>query len=278
MPTSTIASPASTAYVCTTCGTQYPPSAAPPASCRICDDDRQYVPRAGQRWTTLDTLRQTHRNAYRRLEPGLLGIGTEPTFAIGQRALLVQTPGGNVLWDCITYVDQATVDIVAALGGIATIAISHPHYYTTCVEWAHAFGCEVLLHEADRAWLMRPDPAVRFWSGDRRTLHDGLTIVRCGGHFDGGSVLHWPAGGLGRGALLTGDIVQVLPGEKLVSFMYSYPMLVPLGATRVQAIVDALAPFQYDRIYGAWWDRVIDEGGRQAVKESAARYLRHLAP
>jgi hypothetical protein len=68
----------------------------------------------------------------------------------------------------------------------------------------------------------------------------------------------------------------VLPGEKLVSFMRSYPMLVPLSARQVQDVVDRIAPFAYDRIYGAWWDRVIDEDGPAAVERSAARYIAHL--
>lgn len=266
----------SIAWLCATCGTQHAPSDQPPASCAICDDERQYVPRGGQRWTTLDALQRGHRVAFRRLEPGLMGIGMEPAFAIGQRALLVQSPKGNVLWDCIPLLDQATVDVVTALGGITAIAISHPHYYTTCVEWAHAFACDVLLHEADRAWMLRPDPAVHFWSGDTLRLHDGLTLHRLGGHFDGGTVLQWPAGADGRGALLVGDIVQVLPGEKLVSFMYSYPMLVPLPAAEVTRIAERVASMSFDRVYGAWWDRVIDLGGKEAVAFSAARYVERV--
>ncbi|HPV08657.1 MAG TPA: hypothetical protein PLD57_16455, partial [Aggregatilineales bacterium] len=105
----------------------------------ICEDERQYIGWGGQKWTTLDALRETHKNVFYAEEPGLLGIGTTPSFAIGQRSLLVQTPGGNILWDCITLLDEATVQIVRALGGIRAIGISHPHYYSSMVEWAHAF-------------------------------------------------------------------------------------------------------------------------------------------
>lgn len=69
---------------------------------------------------------------------GLVGIGTEPSFAIGQRALLVRTPQGNVLWDSITLIDDATVDAVRKLGGIRAIAISHPHYYSSASGAAHS--------------------------------------------------------------------------------------------------------------------------------------------
>jgi hypothetical protein len=132
------------ARICTACGIQFPPSAQPPRECPICADYRQFVPRAGQRWTTLEELRRDHRNAFQQLEPGLMGFSTTPEFAIGQRALLVRTPAGNVLWDCVSLIDEATVEIVKGLGGLRAIAISHPHYYTTMVEWSRAFGAPVL--------------------------------------------------------------------------------------------------------------------------------------
>ncbi len=131
-------------------------------------------------------------------EPGLTRIITEPKVAIGQRAFLVQTAAGNVLWDCLTLIDDATVAAVRALGGIAAIAISHPHYYSCMVEWSRAFDAPVFLHAADRQWVMRPDPAVTFWEGATHTLLPGLTLVHCGGHFAGGTVLHWAEGAAGR--------------------------------------------------------------------------------
>jgi hypothetical protein len=94
----------------------------------------------GQSWTTLERLRISHHNGFRQYEPGLIGIGTQPKFAIGQRALLVCTPEGNILWDCISLIDDATVTLIKGLGGLHAIAISHPHFYTTLVDWSRAFG------------------------------------------------------------------------------------------------------------------------------------------
>jgi hypothetical protein len=260
--------------ICSTCGTQFAESAAPPERCPICDDLRQYVPPRGQSWTTLEALRRFHRNSFRRIEPRLFGIGMAPEFAIGQRALLIRSPGGNVLWDCVSLVDDATVDLLMGIGGLAAIAISHPHYYTTMVDWSRAFGgVPVYLHAADRAHVLRPDPVLHFWSGETCALHDSLTLIRCGGHFAGGAVLHWPNGAGGRGALLTGDILQVTMDRRFVSFMRSYPNLIPLPAPAVNAIVDAVSPFAYDRIYGAWWDRHIESDAPAVVERSRARYL-----
>jgi hypothetical protein len=264
-------------FICAACATQFAASEQPPAACPICQDERQHVPPSGQQWTTLDDLRRTHRNAFQRLEPGLYGIGPEPRIGIGQRALLVRTPAGNVLWDCVPLLDDATVDIVRALGGVAAIAISHPHFYATMVEWAHAFDAPVLLHAADREWVMRPDPAIRFWDGATHALLDGLTIVHCGGHFEGSAVLHWAAGAEGRGALMTGDTIQVVQDRRWVSFMRSYPNTVPLDPVRVRRIVDAVQPFAFDRIYGAWWDMHVQTDAKAAVVRSAERYLDAIA-
>lgn len=261
-------------FICTTCGTQFAESSTPPHRCPICDEVRQYIPPTGQKWTTLEAMQRTHRNSFQRLEPGLLGIGTTPDFAIGQRALFVQSAGGNVLWDCISLIDQATIDLLNGLGGVSAIAISHPHYYTTMVGWSHAFGkIPVYVHEADTRWVQRLDPVIEFWRGSTRPIGDGLTLIQCGGHFAGGAVLHWARGAEGRGALLTGDILQVTMDRQHVSFMRSYPNLLPLSRTAVESIVRAVTPFAYDRIYGAWWDRHIESDARAAVERSLDRYL-----
>ncbi len=256
--------------VCTACGTQYPPSPAPPPRCDICCDARQFVPRQGQTWTDLPALRGGHANAFRRLRAGLYEIRTQPAFAIGQRALLVVTAAGNVLWDCIALLDDATVDIVNALGGLRAVAISHPHYYTTMVEWARAFGCPVWLHEADRQWVVRDDPALRFWSGERIALNAGTTLLRVGGHFPGATVMHWADG---TGVLLSSDVLQVTPDRSHVSFMYSYPNYLPLPAGTVRAIGLALEGDAYDAIYGSFADAQIEHDAKPAVARSIARYL-----
>jgi glyoxylase-like metal-dependent hydrolase (beta-lactamase superfamily II) len=263
-----------TTFVCKACGTQFAPSEEPPGACAICEDARQYVPHdEGQVWLTWDEVR-AGRRADIRDDHGILGIGSDPGFAIGQRALLVKSTAGNVLWDCITYLDDEIVERIAVEGGLAAIAISHPHYYSAMIEWAHAFACPILIHEAERKWVMRPDPSVQFWSGETHSLGGGVTLIRCGGHYEGAQVLHWRE----QRALLSGDIVQVIPDRRFVSFMYSYPNLIPLPAAAVERIAAALEPFQFDTIHGAWWDRFIDGDGSNVVRRSAERYVRAVTP
>jgi glyoxylase-like metal-dependent hydrolase (beta-lactamase superfamily II) len=251
-------------FVCVACSTQYPDSDEPPAACPICQDERQYVPHAaGQRWTTLEELRASHRPVFEEELPGLLGIGCRPSFAIGQRALLVD----GVLWDCQALLDD---EIAARIGSLDAIAISHPHYYSTMVEWAQRFDCPVFLHADDREWAMRRDPRLEFWEGEQLELKPGLNLIRLGGHYAGGTVLHWAAGS----ALLAGDIVQVIPDRNWVSFMWSYPNLIPLPPETVLEIAEKLEPWEFDKIVGAWFDRTVPGDGKAIVRRSAARYAR----
>ena len=259
-------------FICVACGTQFPDRAEPPPACPICDDPRQYVPPQGQEWTTLADLRRERSNEVRE-EHGLVGIGTTPHFAIGQRALLVPHGDRNLLWDCVSLLDDATAEEVERRGGLAAIAISHPHYYSSMVEWAHRFGCPVLLHAADREWVMRPDAAIEFWDGEVRDLGGGLTLVRGGGHFPGATILHRADAG---GALLTGDVIQVIPDRTHVAFMWSYPNLVPLPATAVRTVAASVEPFDFEAIHGAWWGTVIPAAAKDIVRGSADRYGRAL--
>jgi hypothetical protein len=174
------------AWICLTCGTQFPRAPEPPPKCPICLDPRQYIGRSGQEWTTMEDLAHGHENRIEEVEPGLIGIGTEPSFAIGQRALLAD----SVLWDCITLLDDATA---AQVGPIDAIAISHPHYYSAMVEWAERFDARIVLHEADRDHVMRPSERIEFWTGERSRLGPAHELVRLGGHFAGGTVCLWGA-------------------------------------------------------------------------------------
>ena len=261
------------AFICTACGTQYPPGAAAPAQCAICEEERQYVPPTGQGWVTLEALAARHFNAFRQHEPGVIGIGSMPGFAIGQRALLLLTSHGNVLWDCISLLDDSTVTLIRGLGGLKAFGISHPHFYTTMVEWSRAFDVPIRLHAADRAWVMRPDPAIEFWDGETLALLPDVTLVRGGGHFPGGAMLHWAKGAEGRGVVFSSDIATVTQDRKFLSFMRSYPNLIPLSAGEVEGVAASLAPFPFDRIYGHYFDRVIASDAKRILQVSAARYL-----
>jgi glyoxylase-like metal-dependent hydrolase (beta-lactamase superfamily II) len=260
-------------WICPACGAHYPPHPSPPARCRICEDERQYVPPGGQRWTTLVQLAQEgYRTEVREVEPDLLGIGTDPGVGVGQRGLLVRTDAGNLLWDPPAFLDEAALQAVWDAGGLRAVSASHPHMYGAMVEYSREFDAPAVLAADDLAWLMRPpERPVDAWSGTREVL-PGVTLIQCGGHFRGSAVVHWAQGAGGRGALFTGDTIFVAPGEDRVTSMWSAPNRLPLSSPAVGAIAAAVAPYRYERIYGGWWTPVVRRDGGAVVQRSAARY------
>ena len=143
---------------CKTCSTAYEDA---PQICPIAGMSASMFRPAARR-DRLCYRTSTHSNKWQQLEPQLFSIKTVPAFAINQRALLLRTPHGNILWDCIANLDPATQTLIAALGGLRAIAISHPHYYTTMQEWAAAFDAPVYLHVSDSEWVMHDSPAIHF--------------------------------------------------------------------------------------------------------------------
>lgn len=264
-------------WICVTCGTQYTESEQPPRECPICLDQRQYVGYNGQQWTTMQTLSKNgSHSTIKEHETGLVGIGIDPHFAIGQRALLLQTGQGNILWDCISLFDDETASEVERRGGIKAIAISHPHYYSSMVEWAERFDAPIYLHEADKQWVMRPSERITFWSGETLKLLDNVTLIRLGGHFAGGTVLHRPVSGDKQGLLLTGDIIQVVADRRWVTFMYSYPNMIPLPASEVSRMRTIVEQYDFERLYGAWFHTIVAKDAKNAVLRSADRYIQAL--
>jgi glyoxylase-like metal-dependent hydrolase (beta-lactamase superfamily II) len=266
-----------TRHICRQCGTQYPDSETAPAECAICVDDRQYVRWTGQDWTTLAELARDHRQTFVTEGERITGIGTEPGFAIDQRPLLLESPAGNVLWDCSAVLTDATIAEIKRRGGLSAIAISHPHYYTTMLEWSDAFGSvPIYIHANDRNWVMRRGAQVVHWVGDSLRINGEMTLIHCGGHFPGGQVLHWSTAEEGRGALFTGDIMMVARDRRHVSFMYSFPNYVPLNAGAVRRIATAVEPYAYDAAYGAWMGLNIKAGAKAAVAASVDRYVKAI--
>ena len=260
-------------YICITCGNQYGATEEPPAHCLICEEERQYVNPEGQMWVTHDDLEQSHNNVIRSLEPGLSEIETVPKFAIGQRALLVQTPKGNVLWDCVSVIDKATIKEIENLGGVSALAVSHPHMFGSMVEWSHAFdNPPIHLHADFEKWVQRPDPVIEYWDGESYILEQGLSLHRCGGHFKGSTILLWREGAEGQGALLTSDGLYVTADRRHVSFMYSYPNNIPLSASIADRIGDTVRTLNFERVYSHFRYRQILSDGKEAIKLSVERY------
>lgn len=258
-------------FICTTCGIQYEASSFPPANCPICEDDRQYVNPSGQSWTTLDRLNQIHKNVIELVAPGIYAIYSTPSFAIGQRAHLILSSGGNILWDCITNLDTSTINFINTLGGIKAIAISHPHFFSTIAEWIYAFGAvPVYVHQLDEKWLGAKPENLELWTEDKLDLWDDIQLKKCGGHFPGSNIMCTP---FHNGSLFVGDTIQVAPDLKTVSFMYSYPNMIPLPKSEILQIQASVGGLKYERMYGAF-GHYIKGNAMDAFKISVQRYLK----
>ncbi|KAI1638314.1 beta-lactamase-like protein [Biscogniauxia mediterranea] len=286
--------------ICTACGTQFPTSdPAAQQTCFICDDPRQFAPPTGQSFTTLDALRAPgsgYKNEFTPLpinnnpssssspssskdddddtEETFTSIHTTPRFAIGQRAILVRTPGGNILWDCLTLLDAATVAEIASRGGLAAIVISHPHYYTTHLEWSRAFSCPVYLAAEDARWLAQrssPAPSQQFPQQilvpEAETEYDvpvggapsGFAVLKLGGHFPGSGA------GLYAGRLLVADTLVTTPsgvggyggrrrprGVNSYAFMWSIPNMIPLAPADLARMWGILRRHEFRSTHGAF--------------------------
>ena len=261
------------AWICETCGTQFAPSLAPPAHCPICDDERQYVGWAGQTWATPDALAARHAIRIAD-EAGVMTLELTPGFAINQRAFRIPDPHAPVLWECLSLVTDEAVAALRAAGGIAAIAISHPHFYSAMAAWSEALGgVPIYLHEADRAWVQHASPNLRFWSGDRLAVSDDVELVHLPGHFAGSAGLWWKRGPRPGGSLFPGDALQVTMDRRHATFLYSYPNLIPLGPTTVEDLRRRVAPLAYDDVFGFTAGRQIVGGARAAIDASFDRYL-----
>jgi glyoxylase-like metal-dependent hydrolase (beta-lactamase superfamily II) len=257
-------------WICATCAVEH---ADRSEVCRICADERQWVPADGQQWTTLDELAAEGRKVeVTELEPDLWGVTATPKVGIGQTAKLVRTPSGNLLWDPIGFVDADGVARMREHGEVVAIVASHPHMFGVQVQWSRALGdVPVLVAEADREWIMRPDPVIQLWSGRLEVL-PGVTLAQPGGHFPGSAVAHWAAGAGGKGVLLSGDTVFANPDRRSVAFLRSYPNHIPLSAAVVERITRSLGEFAFDRLYGNFATR-IDTDAQAVVRRSADRRI-----
>ena len=259
-------------WICATCAVETDDLPTPPDSCAVCEDERQWVPASGQRWTTLEELRERGtRITVREVETDLWGLRADPEVGIGQQTMVVRVPEGVLLFDCVGYVDDTALDHVRSLGPTLAVAASHPHMYGVQTEWARALGgVPVLVASADAVWVRRRDPLVELYD-DRRHVAPGLTLHRVGGHFRGQAVVEWTAGADGRGVLLAGDAVFPNPDRRSVSFMRSYPNRIPLSGNVVQRIAGQLEELHFDRLYNNF-GAVVPTDAKTVLRHSADRH------
>ncbi|KAF7556766.1 hypothetical protein G7046_g6208 [Stylonectria norvegica] len=280
--------------VCLTCGTQFPTSdRAAITTCHICDDPRQYVLPSGQSFSTLGEIIETHKNEFTpdAADLRLTYISTSPKLAIGQRAILIKTPAGNVLWDCLTLLDEETIAQIKARGGLKAIVISHPHYYSTHVQWARAFGCPVYLANEDKQWAtMDSSHQALITETETEIEGTGIKAIKLGGHFPGSLVLlsdehlmiadtimTTPSGLGNYDADATGTKRAKPPGLNTFSFLYSIPNYIPLSVDEMARMWAILRGYDFSITHGAFLGTDIeDKGLKKRVLDSMQIQARHM--
>lgn len=255
--------------ICATCGTEFPSSNQD--TCPICNDDRQYVPETGQIWTTHESLFNNYSVLIRKTNQNLFELKVSPSFAIGQRAFLIISPAGNILWDCIPLLSDSTIDFIKAKGGLKAIAFSHPHYYSTMNNWAEVFDCPIYIHKNDEPWIMYKGPRITLWEGTERPLWNNIRIINIGGHFPGSSILHVPAFSP-LGTIFCGDTLYISRSKKHISIMHSYPNQIPLSLFEINRIKNQVQSIDFDTIHGAFDFQNLSTDVKEIFSNSMKRY------
>jgi hypothetical protein len=259
--------------VCATCGTQMPQGFDAALNCPICSEERQYVPENGQIWTTHTHLLDNNTVKIKQLNEKLFEFVVNPTFAIGQRALLLCSDSGNILWDCIPLLDKPTIDFIQSKGGLKAIVFSHPHYYSNMNDWAAIFNCPIYIHQSDEQWILDKGENVKLWSGTEQLLWDGVKIINIGGHFTGSCVLHIPSLS-NEGTILCGDTMYLSPSKKHFAIMYSYPNRIPLPISEIKRIKGRFDEIRFDSIYGFYSYQNLVSDAKDVLNQSLERYLK----
>jgi len=258
--------------ICTACGTQYQQPIETGSVCPICIDERQAVPENGQSWTNLQKLSNDYSVIVKKVNDNLYEFKMAPAFAIGQRALLVTTPNGNILWDCIALINEPTIEFLKSKGGVKAIALSHPHYYTTMNEWVEIFDCPIYIHQKDEQWIFNKGGQINLWDGTEKELWDSIRLINIGGHFPGSSILHIPFLS-NEGTILCGDTFYISPSLKHAAIMYSYPNRIPLPLQEVQRIKKQIRNIRFDTIHGFYDYQNIYSGAKQLIQDSLGKYV-----
>ncbi len=265
-----------TVWICQTCAVEHDEKVE---VCAICADERQWVPRDGQHWTSLDELRDGGTEVtVEELEPDLYAVEARPGVGIAQQAKLVRTPAGSLLWDPTGYADEAGAALVREHGAVLAIAASHPHMFGVQVEWSRLLGgVPVLVAEPDLEWVARRDDAIKPWK-EPLELAPGLRQA-----WLGALVVAVVAVAVTRLAL--GDAES--PGQRQTyDALLAAAILVAIGATALTLVVVTRATAtQQARAAAAGLpaalaeeERAPEEGGLTVVREDEVPRASPRAP
>lgn len=190
------------AYVCTNCGF-WQKRFERPASCPLCEDFRHVLPERGFEFLDTGEAAQRTRCTWDEVRPGVWRYSLDSPVGISPSGYVITHSGGNVAFEAPALYDDAALDHIESIGGVAYASASHPHTYGALWRLAERFGCEVAIHREDLGWARAFGVTLPF--DDALDLPGGLSLINTGGHFAGHSVLYDPA----NQRLYIGDAVKL---------------------------------------------------------------------
>ena len=227
-------------YACSNCGHWQQYFSVPP-HCPICSDVRNDLPEDGWDFRTPEQLAPTLRHHSREVIPGVWEFWTTPRFGLDSHGWLLLEPAGNVAFEAAPFYDAGTLDVIARLGGIATLAASHPHGYGALWQLQQRFAPPLLIQKDDLQWT-KAFRVTHPWD-ERHEILPGLVLHHTGGHYEGHAVLHDAR----RGAVFVGDALKLDLDEagRLVALSChkAYHKQIPLSpdeARRYRAVFEDL--------------------------------------
>jgi glyoxylase-like metal-dependent hydrolase (beta-lactamase superfamily II)/ferredoxin len=150
--------------------------------------------------------------------PGVMFCGYASASSYGAASWLVRRPDGNVLVDSPRWA-AALADRIEALGGVATMVLTHRDDVADHAAWRDRFGCERVIHAADVSSDTRGCERIL----DAETpLAPDLVAIPVPGHTRGSlALLHGPA-------LFSGDHVWATDDQQALECgrdvcWYSWP-------------------------------------------------------
>lgn len=256
-----------TKNICKTCGTRYNNDTFNINTCQVCSDERQYIKDYGQKWLSYNDLSKDYTIKINERSGELYELQVFPKFAIAQRAFFIKTTRGNILWDCLPFIDQPTVEFIKSNGGLDAIAISHPHYYSLMNEWAKAFNCPVYIHKSDHEWVMDNKTHIIFWEGEQKVLNQEATLFHIGGHFPGSAVLQCSLPAYEK-TLFVGDTLYLSPDKKHLSAMFSYPNIIPLSHQQTLDVFNKVDQISFKTLFGAFAHQNLENNAKHVFQNS----------
>ena len=231
-------------YACSNCGHWQFHFAVPP-HCPICTDVRNDLPEDG--WDFRPPASLDLRHHWRTLPGGLHEFWSTPRFGLDSHGWVLETAIGNVAFEAAPFYDQASLDHLASIGGIAVLAASHPHGYGALWQLQQRFECPVLIQKLDLPWTKAFRVTTPY--DERHEIAPGLTLYRTGGHYDGHAILHDAA----RGALFVGDALKLdldTDGRLVaLSCHKAYHKAIPLSPDEARHYRDVFATLAFDAVF-----------------------------